>query len=228
MSNTVKWIIGVVVAILLGWFIAGQVSADEHENQGRFNPNVTATSTCDGWSVTADPQNVPVNWFMDWRVTGVTGTGSGNWETFDYYSWEVEVTWTKYVFGVPNPRRTITESGEGRLVKPKDCPEPTPTPEPTPEVTPEATPTPFDFARDATDKCVNLDGVQATIPQGMFLNDKTQCEDIVKTSAPASTPAITELPATGDNSLITYLALALGLIGIGLPVSLWANRKLKS
>lgn len=100
-------------------------------------------------------------------------------------------------------------------------------PTPTPEVTPTATPTPFDFARDATDKCVNLDGVQATIPAGMFLNDKTQCEDIVKTSTPAVLATATELPATGDNSLWWYLLGGLAVVGLGIGGSVYFNKKSK-
>lgn len=101
-----------------------------------------------------------------------------------------------------------------------------PTPEPTPVVTPEATPTPFDFARDATDKCVNLDGIQATIPEGMFLNDKTLCQDIIgPTQPPVKAVVATVLPKTGDNSALWYFLLGLGIVGLGITGSIYFNKK---
>lgn len=107
-------------------------------------------------------------------------------------------------------------------------PTPTPTPKPTPTATPSATPTPFDFLRDSTDLCTNWAGIQSKVPDGAFLNDKTECQNLVEPT-PAPQPVITAatLPATGDNSLVTYLAIVLGLIGLGTIGSVWASKKLK-
>lgn len=107
---------------------------------------------------------------------------------------------------------------------------PTPTPTPTPTVTPTATPS----ATVEVDKCPNNDlkfaGIQTEVPQGATVDPRTgNCVDIVSvtpTPAAATVAAVTELPATGDNSLLTYLALALGLIGIGTAGSIYAGRKL--
>jgi LPXTG-motif cell wall-anchored protein len=135
--------------------------------------------------------------------------------------------WVKQTVNA-NQVQSHLDNGDFLITENHPCPPVTPTPTVTPTATPSATPTPFDFARDAVDKCTNLDGIQTVIPQGMFLNDKTQCEDIVKnTPAPAVLAKVTELPDTGDNSLFGYLALILGLIGIGSIGSVWATKKLK-
>lgn len=226
-SKLWTWVAGIVIAALVVWFLFFRpVSASTQEivqgdecnqtfdyTKGEdFTDNRVIVDFQDNDnSITVTPKS---GYQLVWVQLNVQDDNHNGFFTYTVLS------------GVkfnPNPGTKIDSA---KVEVKKVCATPTPTPTPTPTATPSATPTPFDFARDAVDKCTNLDGVQATIPQGMFLNDKTQCEDIVKTTATPTPAAPTVLPDTGDNSLFVYLALILGLIGIGTAGSIYAGKKL--
>lgn len=207
MSKTTKWIIGIAVVLLLFFLVRGAFASTTHAD--KVNLCHKTDSETNPWVA----QQVNAN-----EVQSHLGNGD-----FLYFG-------PLKSNGQPN-----NEDKQADNWCKNHVPETTPTPTPTatPTATPSATPTtkPFNPATDQEDKCNNNDGkfagVQTVVPEGATQLPNGTCVDN-QTSTATVAAAVTELPATGDNSFFSYLALVLGLIGTGTVASLWANKKLES